>query len=175
MQSKLAGLVRREFEASLRGSLPQFKRIAGIGSRNSRYYAWPAPGVTFYLVLEFHNHWEAFTVSVAWSTKPDFPWAADMFESPFSWSGDEKRFWLVALWDQRRAKDYWWELAPIPSLYDVDALLGSPQVETLIPRIGPAVGDVMTRIREYAIPYFGDVQRALAGDLPVHFRSDARQ
>lgn len=166
MQSQLAGAVRRAFDAELRRALPHFKKEPGLGSASSRSYVWHAPEVTFFLRLQLNAHWEWFTVEVAWSRSGSFPWDADMLESPVDLDATEKRFWLVSLWDKRRQKDYWWELAPMPELEDVQAVVQPPRADTLLPRVEGLVRDCVARIVKYAVPYFEDVRRALAANLP---------
>ncbi len=168
MVGKVATALKREFEGELKKTLPIFRRVRG--TKGPPLYSWnPQGSLTFFLLLVIDPLWERFTVEVAWSSRPEFPWNGDLFCSPFEWTDEGRRFRLARLIAENMT-DVWWELAPKPGLEDIPAIITVPSTEALLTEIPKRVREAVEQISFHAVPYFEKLLSASAGRMPAGFR-----
>jgi len=167
MVGRVAIALKREFESQLKRALPNFGRVSG--TKGPPLYSWnPQESLSFFLLLVIDPHWERFTVEVAWSSRPEFPWNGDLFSSPFELTDEGKRFRLARLINET-GPDVWWELAPRPQLEDIPAAI-MPSAETLLTKVPKRVREAVDQICSHAAPYFEKIRLASAGSVPAGFR-----
>lgn len=155
MRAPLAKIVRKEFSARLAAVAPQFSETKEENiPPGDRLYAWEVlPTLRFYLLLQFHQYEDWFTLEVGVSRSGRWPAYALMPADPASQTQGDRRFRMGRLWAPAQ-QDVWWELAPRPpSGGSLEEYARRHAVDVLLPRIGPLVEDAAGRLRDYAIPW----------------------
>jgi len=168
MRSAVARAVRNRFASRLRDEIPQFKEWGDENvSSGDRLCRWQvAPGLTFYIMLQFHRLEDWFTVELAWSRSGQWPAVAPLpsavDEEPVSGA---LRFRLGRLWAPPE-KDVWWELAPKPLVEaGLDSFLNRVPEKDLLPKVEPAVENAIQHVVRDALPYFRKVATRLGISL----------
>jgi hypothetical protein len=172
MRAPLAKAVRIAFEQKLKEELPQFNPVVDLEVPDEcRVYEWRVTqGLRLYLMLQVHRQEDSFSIEIGWSLDGRWPEDATLPVAPPEVSEcREARFRIGLLWS--RNPDYWWDLAPRlaatpleKALEDYDAFLERfkkrPDISEALARIGPAMEDAFTRLRQYALPYFRKIAAA---------------
>lgn len=155
MRAPLARIVRKEFTAQLTSAAPQFVETKGENiPAGDRLYVWEVlPTLRFYLLLQFHQYEDWFTLEVGVSRSGRWPAYALMPTEPLSKAQRDHRFRIGRLWAPAQ-QDVWWELAPRPAAGgSLEEYNRRPEVDVLLPKIRPLAEDATRRLRDYAIPW----------------------
>lgn len=173
MRAKLAKELRSRFRAEMARSLPQFHedrapcRIPG----NIVYSFKQNDNLVYYICL-YIGKYDSFTIECAWSTDGNFPYDVMLatpgrFPQHFNKNGVANvsclKFRLTALYPPYT--DEWWtilESIPVAELMiSLDSNPGLPKLykntEEGLPKINGLVKDVISKLLDYAIPYFSSV------------------
>jgi hypothetical protein len=158
MRRPLAMETLRHFTAGLKQILPQFER--------SKEFLLPkvcfvfvrkaAPKLWLFVVLQFYENEDEFTVEIAWSQRQRMPedCMVSVNEKPRNgdWNMRLCRFWVD--------EGIWWELAPRETLEEMVEKMEAGRffdeypLEKARKKIKPQVQDAIAGIRKHAIPYF---------------------
>lgn len=163
MRAPLAKAVRKEFARLLKGITPRLAEAKGeqVPSGCS-LYAWDAaPGLRCFILLQFHQHEDWFTLELAVSRSGHWP-AYALATSPESDpAAGDVRFRLGHLWAPPQ-QDVWWELAPRPpASASFERFSQRIPVEQLLERVPVLVADAVERFSIHALPYVEQLTRRL--------------
>ena len=161
MRKEYAKAVRKEFCARFEKALPQFelsndKESAGSGAR--LYELVVSDNLALYICLGMSRNFEEFIVEIAWSEQRRFP-SSYLALEPEPKNGEIFRH-LPRLWNKSNYS--WWVVEPRDSLEEIKRRFREfdferPPAELYLPRIPALVEDAVSKIIEYAVPYFEKV------------------
>lgn len=158
MRREVGKAVRRHFNDVIGRCLSCFVEMRDVEIPDGdRVYAWQlVPDLAFYLALIIDHRWDAFTIEVAWSRDAKWP-AYALLGMPTDHADMMARLRIASLWGSKR--DFWWHLSREFSLDEIEEAtrtlsdLNEP-LELVLPRVEPMVDDAVSRIIDFALPYF---------------------
>jgi hypothetical protein len=177
MRSPLGKQVRRRFARLMRESLPQFTEIEmdGVPQGCKLYASRTGSDLTFYIQLTINHKYDCFTIEVVWSEKgvyPDVCGVARLGDQPCDGT---LAFRIGNFWNPKR--DHWWWIGR-DFFEDVtqEELLHAFQsgsdwmapVEEVLPQVDVQVDDAISKILEYAVPYFKRIAAEHGCEWPVN-------
>ena len=162
MRALLAKAVTKAFLRRLREASPEFIEAKGENiPPGTRLFLWqPSPDLGFYLLLQFHQSLDWFTLEIAVSRSGRWPAYERVSDSPDSdLNSADYRFRMGRLWASAQT-DVWWQLAPRPpASAGIDAYMHPAPVPELLPKVAPLVEDAVRRFTMHAVPYLRKIAR----------------
>lgn len=159
MRSILAKELRAQFERTIKNRVPTLIPCKGEGMPpGDRLYRWGigAKPAFFVSVLPHHQN-DAFTLEIAYSDCEKWPQNIFMFSETDPEVSGSKRFRISQLFPPDQRKDYWWWLVKQPNILNFDSFRDEDPSEALS-KVQPLIDDAVTKLVEYAIPYFRRVE-----------------
>jgi hypothetical protein len=169
MKKELVTALNNRFAGTVQECLPQFQICDRDG--DTTFWSWTlTPDLIFFLMLQPFDNKDAFTIEIAWTNGPQFPYCAPL---PYDVRLPEGRLRLSSLWWKPGRREYVWAMVPD----DPDDLFWqnmevrrrrgekfdrriNPRpavVADLLYRVEPLVEDAMQKLMEYALPLYRQV------------------
>ncbi len=143
---------RKEFEARY----PGFALVEGPDSYCAVWSMEIASGVYGCVALIFMRTKDSFVIELGWGQSNEFPWDCDVDQDEYELP--EGRLRMSDLWKPVGVEDEW-DLAPETFAGDNIQAWGDPPLETVLPRIEPAVKDCLKRFQKYGVRFFNKVAK----------------
>lgn len=162
MRTRIRKHLFEVFQRELESRYPSFGLIEPP-TRNHAVWSMPIGSeLSAFVALIFFPNKDTFVVELAWSPSNSFPWES-MLNSLDVWQS-LCRNRMGFLW-KKTGMEPVWELAPEdtfrieaycrPQTDDVRVEFAAlPSVETVLPRVEPAVKEFLEKFQQYAVPLF---------------------
>lgn len=165
MSSRLLRLLHRKFSSLMGLQVPGFYLVDNPWKDSQLYQCDQSPDFALFLFLTIDGTADKFNIEVAWSAMRRFPFHLVGLTPKDAPVDREMRFRISFLWKPNALQDDWWELRPLPTMKLLRKSLSTKQLikkesdKVAESRIDGLVSDSISRIVEFAIPYFDAILR----------------